>query len=261
MDNDAPRSRPGKAKGFRFKETRRRDDSDAGDRPRDGEGAREKDRDRDGYYRDRDRNGFRDGYRNRDGDDRPRYRERDDYQDRDRYGRRSEDDRRVRDGGARRDRYRDDSDRNDSRQRRRSWSPYSRRRSPAGTRHSYDEPSKDDDNGDGQPPTRSALPPPKATKSKATAVESTSAPKTAATPSEMIVVHVNDRLGTKAAIPCLGTDTIRDFKIMVAMRIGREPHEILLKRQSQRPFRDALTLDDYEISNGVQLDLEMNTED
>ncbi|KAI1372298.1 ubiquitin-like protein [Hypoxylon crocopeplum] len=78
---------------------------------------------------------------------------------------------------------------------------------------------------------------------------------------EMIIVHVNDRLGTKAAIPCLPSDRIKEFKIMVAARIGREPHEILLKRQGQRPFKDMLTLADYEISNGVQLDLEVDTGD
>lgn len=78
---------------------------------------------------------------------------------------------------------------------------------------------------------------------------------------EMIIVHVNDRLGTKAAIPCLPSDTIRQFKIIVAARIGREPHEILLKRQGQRPFKDMLTLADYEVSNGVQLDLEVDTGD
>ncbi|KAH8159007.1 hypothetical protein CIB48_g9240 [Xylaria polymorpha] len=54
---------------------------------------------------------------------------------------------------------------------------------------------------------------------------------------------------------------VHEFKIMVAARIGREPHEILLKRQGQRPFKDILTLADYEISNGVQLDLEVDTGD
>jgi hypothetical protein len=94
----------------------------------------------------------------------------------------------------------------------------------------------------------------------------------------MIVVHVNDRLGTRAAIPCLASDPISTlpalfshskyghagltttsftelFKAQVAARIGREPHEILLKRQGERPFKDQLTLEDYGISNGVQLDL------
>lgn len=77
----------------------------------------------------------------------------------------------------------------------------------------------------------------------------------------MIIVHVNDRLGTKAAIPCLASDPIKLFKAQVAAHIGREPHEILLKRQGERPFKDQLTLEDYGISNGVQLDLEVDTGD
>ncbi|KAL9088384.1 MAG: hypothetical protein Q9159_003158 [Coniocarpon cinnabarinum] len=77
----------------------------------------------------------------------------------------------------------------------------------------------------------------------------------------MMLVTVNDRLGTKKEVPCLGTDTIGDFKKLVAMHIGRKPHEIMLKRQSERALKDQLTLDDYEISSGVQLDLELNTGD
>lgn len=77
----------------------------------------------------------------------------------------------------------------------------------------------------------------------------------------MIIVHINDRLGTKAAIPCFASDNVRQFKMMVAARIGREPHEILLKRQGERPFKDQLSLEDYGVSNGVQLDLEVDTGD
>jgi hypothetical protein len=88
-----------------------------------------------------------------------------------------------------------------------------------------------------------------------------SAPKPTGPGEEMIVVNINDRLGTKTQIPCLGSDTIQQLKIMVAMRIGREPHEILLKRQGERPFKNQLTVADYGISNGVQLDLEVDTGD
>ncbi|EME82608.1 uncharacterized protein MYCFIDRAFT_203331 [Pseudocercospora fijiensis CIRAD86] len=77
----------------------------------------------------------------------------------------------------------------------------------------------------------------------------------------MIVVNVNDRLGTKAAIPCLASDSVKVFKAMVAAHIGRQPHEIMLKRQGERPFKDQLTLEDYGVSNGVQLDLELDTGD
>ncbi|KAI4164599.1 MAG: hypothetical protein LQ342_001912 [Letrouitia transgressa] len=77
----------------------------------------------------------------------------------------------------------------------------------------------------------------------------------------MIVVNVNDRLGTKTAIPCLASDPVGLFKAQVAARIGRKPHEIMLKRQGERPFKDQLTLEDYGVSNGVQLDLEVDTGD
>ncbi|KAE8149731.1 ubiquitin-related domain-containing protein [Aspergillus avenaceus] len=77
----------------------------------------------------------------------------------------------------------------------------------------------------------------------------------------MIIVHVNDRLGSKASIPCLASDPIKLFKAQVAARIGREPHEIMLKRQGERPFKDFLTLADYSISSGSQLDLEVGTGD
>ncbi|QSZ37533.1 hypothetical protein DSL72_008631 [Monilinia vaccinii-corymbosi] len=88
-----------------------------------------------------------------------------------------------------------------------------------------------------------------------TAVSSSSAPSN----EPMIIVHVNDRLGTKAAIPCLASDPIRLFKAQVAARIGRQPHEIMLKRQGERPFKDRLTLEDYGVGNGVQIDLEIDT--
>lgn len=75
---------------------------------------------------------------------------------------------------------------------------------------------------------------------------------------EMIIVNVNDRLGTKAQIPCFPSDPIKAFKHLVALQIGRKPHEILLKRQGERPFKDELTLEDYGVSNGVQIDLELD---
>lgn len=96
----------------------------------------------------------------------------------------------------------------------------------------------------------------------------------------MIRVFVNDRLGTKAEISCYASDNIGMqpvfcpccvdftdssflglFKRVVAAQIGRNAHEILLKRQGERPFKDQLTLEDYGVSNGVQLDLELDTGD
>lgn len=77
----------------------------------------------------------------------------------------------------------------------------------------------------------------------------------------MIIVSINDRLGTKTQVPCLPSDPIKVLKAMVAAKIGRPVHEIMLKRQGERPFHDQLTLADYAISNGVQIDLELNTGD
>lgn len=85
------------------------------------------------------------------------------------------------------------------------------------------------------------------------------APAPVAQGEPMIIVHVNDRLGTKAAVPCMASDPIKLFKAQVAAMIGRKPHEILLKRQGERPFKDQLTLEDYGVSNGVQIDLEIDT--
>ncbi|KAH0527916.1 hypothetical protein TsFJ059_002837 [Trichoderma semiorbis] len=90
----------------------------------------------------------------------------------------------------------------------------------------------------------------------------TKAPKVASgAGQEFIIVHVNDRLGTKSAIPCLPSDTVGQFKLMIAARIGREAGQIMLRRQGERPFKDHITLEDYGISNGVQLDLEVDTGD
>ncbi|EKG12468.1 Ubiquitin [Macrophomina phaseolina MS6] len=86
-------------------------------------------------------------------------------------------------------------------------------------------------------------------------------PKLAPTQEPLIIVTVNDRLGTKAQIPCLASDPVKLFKAQVAAKIGRQPHEIMLKRQGERPFKDQLTLEDYGVSNGVQLDLELDTGD
>jgi hypothetical protein len=86
-------------------------------------------------------------------------------------------------------------------------------------------------------------------------------PPVASTGECMIIVTVNDRLGTKTQVPCLPSDPVRVLKAMVAAKIGRPVHEIMLKRQGERPFHDQLSLADYSISNGVQIDLELNTGD
>ncbi|UKZ51962.1 hypothetical protein TrVGV298_005729 [Trichoderma virens] len=165
---------------------------------------------------------------------------RDRYADRDRDRERDRDRDRGRDYGERRRDYRDrsrDRDRDRYEGRQRSRSP---RRHGSGTKDMGDKAKRDDK------------------KEK----KETKAPKAAvAVGQEFIIVHVNDRLGTKSAIPCLPSDTVGQFKLMIAARIGREAGQIMLRRQGERPFKDHITLEDYGISNGVQLDLEVDTGD
>ncbi|KAG8528238.1 uncharacterized protein KY384_007155 [Bacidia gigantensis] len=112
---------------------------------------------------------------------------------------------------------------------------------------------------DDSPTTAPASNPEAAVKKEKKKKSGSAGPKPTSEP--LIIVNVNDRLGTKAAIPCLASDPVRLFKAQVAARIGREPHEIKLQRQGERPFKDQLTLEDYGVSSGVQLDLEVDTGD
>ncbi|KAL8712959.1 MAG: hypothetical protein Q9220_002817 [cf. Caloplaca sp. 1 TL-2023] len=78
---------------------------------------------------------------------------------------------------------------------------------------------------------------------------------------DQINVFVTDRLGRRAEIRCSSWVTIGQFKRIAGLKMGIKPEEILLKRQGMRPFKDALTLRDYEISDGSSLDLEVDTTD
>lgn len=173
-------------------------------------------------YRDRSPRRDRDSYRDRDGE-RPQRR----YDDRDDDRRRDRSPRGGRDFGGGSDNYR-----------------------PGGRE---DDLPKDDKFAD-LPTASESKPKEKKEKKKKT-------PKPVVSNEPMIVVNINDRLGTKAAIPCLASDSVKAFKAIVAANIGRQPHEIMLKRQGERPFKDQLTLEDYGVSNGVQLDLELDTGD
>ncbi|KAM0718756.1 hypothetical protein Q7P37_005827 [Cladosporium fusiforme] len=164
-----------------------------------------------------------------------------------------------RDNYSQRERERDD-DRNRDRDRDRS--PRRRDRDNGGDsyRPSRDDARKHDDpldrvsSSNRDRPTPTSEKPEKKDKPK-------KAPKLAAPSEPMIIVNVNDRLGTKAAIPCLASDSVKAFKAIVAAHVGRQPHEIMLKRQGERPFKDILSLADYGVSSGVQLDLEIDTGD
>ncbi|KAI4214802.1 MAG: hypothetical protein LQ349_009195 [Xanthoria aureola] len=210
--------------GFRWKDKSK--DTDRYDRPEERRLERGyRDRDRNDRHRDRDdRNGYRDG------DSRRRERDADGYRHRDWHGDRYNDRDHYNDRSSRRH----DDDDAAPRERRRARSP-----SP---------PLADTASTTTQAPQEAKTKKPKAA-------------KIAPTAEPMIIVNVNDRLGTKTAIPCLASDSIGDFKKLVGAHIGRKPHEIMLKRQGERPFKDILTLEDYGVSHGVQLDLEVDTGD
>lgn len=52
---------------------------------------------------------------------------------------------------------------------------------------------------------------------------------------------------------------IAEFKKIAAMYMGMRPETMMLKRQGQRPMKNFLTLEDYEVGNGASLDLEVDT--
>lgn len=75
----------------------------------------------------------------------------------------------------------------------------------------------------------------------------------------MIVVNIKDGLGIKAAILCLASDSIKASKAVVADHIRRRSHEIMLRRQGERLFKDQLTVEDYGVRHGMQSYLELGT--
>ncbi|KAG0680636.1 ubiquitin-like modifier hub1 [Pichia californica] len=70
----------------------------------------------------------------------------------------------------------------------------------------------------------------------------------------MLEVTCNDRLGKKIHVKCLGDDTIGDFKKVLGLQIGTAPDKIVLKK-GYMIFKDHITLDDYEIHDGMNLEL------
>ena len=70
----------------------------------------------------------------------------------------------------------------------------------------------------------------------------------------MIEITCNDRLGRKVRVKCNGSDTIGDLKKLIAAQTGTRPEKIMLKKW-YNIFKDPITLDDYEIKDGMNLEL------
>lgn len=70
----------------------------------------------------------------------------------------------------------------------------------------------------------------------------------------MIEVTCNDRLGKKVRVKCNADDTIGDLKMLIAAQTGTRSERIILKKW-YNIFKDHITLRDYEIHDGMNLEL------
>uniref|UniRef100_A0A8C1LQV0 Ubiquitin-like protein 5 n=1 Tax=Cyprinus carpio TaxID=7962 RepID=A0A8C1LQV0_CYPCA len=72
--------------------------------------------------------------------------------------------------------------------------------------------------------------------------------------SEMIEVVCNDRLGKKVRVKCNQEDTIGDLKKLISAQTGTRWDKIVLKKW-YTIFKDHVSLGDYEIHDGMNLEL------
>ena len=75
--------------------------------------------------------------------------------------------------------------------------------------------------------------------------------------SELIEIILNDRFGKKIKIKVHEDDTIKDVKILVASKTGTKADKIRIQRGNQI-YQDNISLDTYEIVNGMSLDIYYN---
>ncbi|KAL4454729.1 hypothetical protein ABPG74_021934 [Tetrahymena malaccensis] len=73
----------------------------------------------------------------------------------------------------------------------------------------------------------------------------------------MIEVIINDRLGKKERIKCLPSDTIGILKKLIQAKTGTRAEKIKLQKWHQ-VFKDHITLEDYEIHDGMSLEMYYN---
>ena len=73
----------------------------------------------------------------------------------------------------------------------------------------------------------------------------------------MIEVVLNDRLGKKIRIKCNEDDTIGDLKKLVAAQTGTRPEKIRIQKW-YTIYKDHITLEDYEVHDGMGLELYYN---
>ena len=82
-------------------------------------------------------------------------------------------------------------------------------------------------------------------------------PAPAASENHMMEIICNDRLGKKVRVKCFPTDTISNLKLLISAHTGTRGDKIRLQK-SYNVFKDHITVDDYEIKDGMQIDMYYN---
>lgn len=81
---------------------------------------------------------------------------------------------------------------------------------------------------------------------------------TALTPKmSMIEIIANDRLGKKVRMKVNSDDTIGDLKKIIAAQTGTRPEKLRIQKW-YNIYKDHITLSDYEIKDGMSLELYYN---
>ncbi|KAJ3760680.1 ubiquitin-related domain-containing protein [Lentinula raphanica] len=70
----------------------------------------------------------------------------------------------------------------------------------------------------------------------------------------LIEIIVNDRLGRKVRVKCSRYDTVGDLKKLIAAQTGTHHSKIQLKKW-YTIYKDHITLSDYEIHDGMSLEM------
>ena len=73
----------------------------------------------------------------------------------------------------------------------------------------------------------------------------------------MMEVIVNDRLGQKVRVKCMPDDTVGMLKQLISAHTGVRAEKIRLQK-SHVIYKDHITLNDYEINEGMQLEMYYN---
>jgi len=74
---------------------------------------------------------------------------------------------------------------------------------------------------------------------------------------DIMEVILNDRVGKKIRVKCFPNDTIFNLKQLAAAHLGTKPEKIRIQKW-YNVYKDHITLADYEIKDGMGLELYYN---